>query len=69
MTEDNDPIHDLEQKVGRIDTGRASYLMLSGAIAEGASPAEAFLTLAAYYCGMFMSMNIEIGLGEEDEDE
>ena len=66
MTDEQDPITNIEQKAANYDTGRIAYLMLSGAIEEGATLGLAFLSVAAYYCGMFSAM----GLGkEEDEDD
>jgi hypothetical protein len=65
MPEHNDPLHEFEQKHGNIDTGRASYLMLKGALDEGATMFEAICATASYYFGMFLS----IGADREDDEE
>lgn len=62
---DSNPIDDLENKMGQVDTGRASYLMFTGALSEGATLGHAYLAVAAYYCGMFSSM----GLGKDEEED
>jgi len=67
-----DPLTDIETENGRKDTGACSYLMLQGAKEKGADQTEAFMCVAAYYCGMFMSMNLDVDvedLLEDDEDE
>lgn len=59
-----DPITQIQQEKDFEDIGRSGYLMLKGAMAEGASFREAMAVVSAWFQGMFASAS-----GTEEDEE
>ena len=60
---DSNPINEIEDKKSLYDMGKMGYLVMMGAIAEGATTQEAFLVVKGYFAG------IVNGSTKDDEDD
>jgi hypothetical protein len=60
----DNPINKIEDETMWKDTGRQAYLIMQGAMEEGASLKEAVTVMTAFYAGLFKGVMPETDDGE-----